>query len=98
MIERFGDDYRRYAQRTGRFLPAFERATPHHYQEQDSAQTLRQALDEYYAAEPDLLTPTSLPDEIKRRLRAHDASHVVFGCDTSARGELVLSRGWRRWP
>ena len=62
------------------------------YLEQESGQTRREGLDEYYGSDPSLLAPRALPDAARRSLLAHDAAHVVFGCDTSARGEIVLSR------
>ena len=62
------------------------------YEEQESRQTLCEALDEYYASDPSLLVPADVSDEIALGLRAHDAAHVVFGCDTTIRGEIVLTR------
>ena len=62
------------------------------YQRQDSTQTLREGIAEYYRSDPRLLAPRELPDHARRSLLAHDAAHVVFGCDTSARGEIALSR------
>jgi hypothetical protein len=62
------------------------------YQRQDSTQTLREGIAEYYRSDPRLLAPRDLPDHARRSLLAHDAAHVVFGCDTSARGEIALSR------
>lgn len=62
------------------------------YQRQDSTQTLREGIAEYYRSDPRLLAPRDLPDQVRRSLLAHDAAHVVFGCDTSARGEIALSR------
>ena len=62
------------------------------YEDQDASLTLRQGLSEYYASDPALLAPSHVSDEIRRGLLAHDAAHVVFGCDTSVRGEIVLVR------
>lgn len=62
------------------------------YEVQDAPQTLREGLHEYYASDPNLLAPTDLSDPIAKGLRAHDAAHVVFGCDTSIRGEVILAR------
>lgn len=62
------------------------------YEEQETQQSLREGLDEYYSSDPDLLAPTNVSDEVASQLRAHDAAHVVFGCDTSVRGEVVLAR------
>jgi hypothetical protein len=62
------------------------------YQHRDSTQTLREGIAEYYRSDPRLLAPRDLPDRARRSLLAHDAAHVIFGCDTSARGEIALSR------
>ena len=60
------------------------------YLQQDSGQTLRQAIEEYYRCNPDLLDPEGLHDDIRQLFRQHDAGHVVFGCDTSIRGETLI--------
>ncbi len=60
------------------------------YLDQDSTQSLREAIDEYYARNPDLLDPQGLPPEVAELFRQHDAGHVVFGCDTSLRGETLI--------
>ncbi len=57
---------------------------------QDSPQTLREAIAEYYARNPGLLDPDDMPDDAGRLFREHDAGHVVFGCDTSLRGETLI--------
>lgn len=57
------------------------------YTAEDCAQTLREGLAEYYARNPRLLDPGGLPAEAARLFRQHDAAHVVFGCDTTLRGE-----------
>ena len=57
---------------------------------QDSSQTLREAIAEYYARNPGLLDPDDMPDDAGRLFREHDAGHVVFGCDTSLRGETLI--------
>ena len=62
------------------------------YQRQETTQSLRQGLEEYYASDPALLAPADVSSDIAVGLRAHDAMHVVFGCDTSVRGEVVLAR------
>ena len=62
------------------------------YQEQNSRQTLREGLAEYYALAPDLMGMEDLRPEAREALIAHDAAHVVFGCDTSVRGEIALTR------
>ncbi len=63
----------------------------HAFQRQSSRQTLREGLEEFYTVRG-LLPPRTLSAESEAGLRAHDAAHVVFGCDTSARGEIALSR------
>lgn len=64
---------------------------PHAFQSQNSRQTLREALAEFHA-ERGLLAARDVGPEIAAGLRAHDAAHVVFGCDESPRGEVVLTR------
>jgi len=61
-----------------------------HYIKQDSVQNLRAAIAEYYECNPGLLAPADLPDEVALLFRQHDAGHVVFGCDTSLRGETLI--------
>jgi len=60
------------------------------YVEQDSPQSLREGLAEYRARNPELLDPASMPTEVAELFRRHDAGHVVFGCDTSLRGEALI--------
>lgn len=62
------------------------------YENQESTQSLRQGLEEYYSSDSSLLAPKDVSSDIAIGLRAHDASHVVFGCDTSIRGEVALAR------
>ncbi|KHD87415.1 MAG: hypothetical protein OM95_14620 [Bdellovibrio sp. ArHS] len=57
------------------------------YQKQDSTLTLRQALDDYYKANPELLDVNMFKNETGEFFRRHDRIHVVFGCDTSFVGE-----------
>ena len=60
------------------------------YRAQDSPLTLREGLDEYYAANPGLLPPVEASTaSLGTYLNNHDVSHVVFGTDTSLRGEMV---------
>ncbi|HZM33156.1 MAG TPA: hypothetical protein VFC18_01585 [Burkholderiales bacterium] len=63
-------------------MPAFER--------QDSAQTLAEALAEYYAANPALVRGASLSEEAQRFFRCHDAAHVLFGCSTTLNDEAAV--------
>jgi hypothetical protein len=50
--------------------------------------TLQEGLDELYREAPEVA-------EVSRRkgkgFRDHDLTHVIFGCDTSIRGELLLN-------
>lgn len=65
-------------------------AKPPRYLDQDSRQSLSQGLAEYYAHNPGLLDPAELPADVAALFRQHDAGHVVFGCDTSLRGETLI--------
>ncbi len=56
----------------------------------DSSETLREALAEYYVRNPGLLDPKGMPGDVAEMFRQHDAGHVVFGCDTSLRGETLI--------
>ncbi len=60
------------------------------YTRQDSEQTLREGLAEYRALNPALLDPDEMPDDVAALFRQHDAGHVVFGCDTTLRGETLI--------
>ena len=60
------------------------------YTRQDCPQTLREGLAEYRERNPGLLDPEGLAPEAAALFRQHDAAHVVFGCDTSLRGETLV--------
>lgn len=60
------------------------------YASQASSQTLREGLAEYYEHNPALLDPAQMDPQAARLFRQHDAAHVVFGCDTSLRGEALI--------
>ena len=60
------------------------------YIEQDSPQSLQAAIDEYYTCNDFLLDPQELPAGVTELFRQHDAGHVIFGCDTSLRGETLI--------
>src|SRR5262245_43067078 len=60
------------------------------YKQRDAEMTLGDGLAEYYAQLPELLDPSSLPAEEAAFFRAHDVTHVVFGCDTSPIEELWI--------
>lgn len=57
------------------------------YLDQDCDQTLRVALDEYFAQIPDLITEENADERVAALFRRHDIGHVVFGCDTTLDGE-----------
>ncbi|MBV9387257.1 MAG: hypothetical protein JOZ78_12610 [Chroococcidiopsidaceae cyanobacterium CP_BM_ER_R8_30] len=66
-----------------------------HYTNSNSTQTLRQGLEEYYAANPHVSDPRKLPLEFAKILLAHDVSHVIYGCDTGMYDELkILPLTW----
>jgi ubiquinone biosynthesis protein Coq4 len=67
-----------------------ERSNRPGYTNQDSPQTLREGLAEYHVANPGLLDPLGMPAEAAALFRQHDAAHVLFGCDTSVRGEALV--------
>ena len=60
------------------------------YLDQHSTRTLAEGIAEYYAANPMLLDPEGMDAEACRLFKQHDAGHVVFGCDTSLRGESLI--------
>ncbi len=60
------------------------------YQQQDSALTLAQGLEEYYAANAGTVTrPRDLPAESAALFRSHDLCHVIFGLDTTLDDEAL---------
>lgn len=60
------------------------------YQEQDSALTLAEGLEEYYAANVGTVTrPRDLPSESAALFRSHDVCHVIFGLNTSLSDEAL---------
>ena len=60
------------------------------YMNPESTLALREALTEYYELNPLLLRLEDLPDDAAEMFRRHDVGHVVFGCDTSLRGETLI--------
>ncbi|MCG8588677.1 MAG: hypothetical protein MJE66_05245 [Proteobacteria bacterium] len=62
------------------------------YTAPDSPMTLRQGLAEYMRQHDALMDPSELPPDLGLGLRSHDVAHVVFGCDTTLLGEVVLAR------
>jgi len=65
-------------------------ATPLKYLDRDCTASLAEGLAEYYAHNATLLDPSKLPVDAAELFRRHDAGHVVFGCDTSLRGETLI--------
>ena len=59
------------------------------FTEQSSGHTLREGLVEYFSNTPGVMEGSDLPADLDHGLDGHD---VVFGCDTSACGEVVLAR------
>jgi hypothetical protein len=60
------------------------------YAAKNSTQTLREGLEEYYMLNPHLTSPDTQPPEFAKILRAHDAGHVIYGCDTGMYDELKI--------
>jgi hypothetical protein len=61
------------------------------YQQPQSAQTLQQGLDEYFAAHPGLLQGRDLSSAAARDFfRCHDTVHVVYGCGTRLQDEAAV--------
>ena len=65
-------------------------AAPLKYLKEGSTQSLREGIAEYYAHNSELLDPSALPGDAAELFRQHDAGHVIFGCDTSLRGETLI--------
>jgi hypothetical protein len=66
-----------------------KRSRPH-YTDKNSTQTLREGLEEYYAVNSYLTHPSTQPPDFAKILFAHDASHVIYGCDTDMYDELKI--------
>ncbi|MFB2982433.1 hypothetical protein [Microseira sp. BLCC-F43] len=60
------------------------------YTDKNSTQTLREGLEEYYAVNSDFTHPSTQPPDFAKILFAHDASHVIYGCDTDMYDELKI--------
>lgn len=60
------------------------------YQQQDSTQTLAEGMEEYYAQMKNLLSLDHMTSEARALFTRHDTAHVVFGCDTSLRQEVMI--------
>jgi hypothetical protein len=62
------------------------------YMDRDSRMTLREGLREYFDQNNALMESSELPADLSLGLQSHDVAHVVFGCDTTLLGEVVLAR------
>lgn len=60
------------------------------YASKNSTQTLREGLEEYYTLNPHITPPGNQPPEFAKILEAHDAGHVIYGCDTGMYDELKI--------
>ncbi|HBE47333.1 MAG TPA: hypothetical protein DDW76_00580 [Cyanobacteria bacterium UBA11369] len=60
------------------------------YTDKNSTQTLRQGLEEYYAVNSEFSHPSTQPPDFAKIMFAHDASHVIYGCDTDMYDELKI--------
>jgi hypothetical protein len=75
------------------------------YTDKNSTQTLREGLEEYYAVNADftkleettpskggvsLTHPSTLAPDFAKIMFAHDASHVIYGCDTDMYDEIKI--------
>ncbi|MBE9032379.1 hypothetical protein IQ266_21815 [filamentous cyanobacterium LEGE 11480] len=60
------------------------------YMDKHCTQTLREGLAEYYALNPHVTDPGTQPSDFGQILRAHDAGHVIYGCDTGMSDELKI--------
>lgn len=63
---------------------------PPQYCNKDSDLTLRQGLEEYYKINTNITDPRKLPPEFAKILLAHDATHIILGCDTNIHDEIKL--------
>ena len=59
------------------------------YLAQRSRKSLSEGLEEFYD-NPELLDPRGLSGAAKELMMNHDRAHVVFGCDTSLRNEVLM--------
>lgn len=70
--------------------PAFVRAERLAYQQQDTRQTLDEALGEYYVANKGRVRPPAELDPDSAELfTSHDMCHVIFGLDTTLADETI---------
>ena len=55
--------------------------------EQNCTKTLREGLEELYINNPEVAASSKSKG---KSFQDHDLTHVIFGCDTSIRGEIIL--------
>lgn len=60
------------------------------YTDKNSTQTLCEGLEEYYTVNSDFTHPSKMPPDFAQIMLAHDASHVIYGCDTDMYDELKI--------
>ena len=58
------------------------------FMSQECELTLQEGLDELYAGAPEVAAVSARKG---KAFRDHDLTHVIFGCDTSLRGEILLN-------
>ena len=58
------------------------------FMSQECELTLQEGLDELYAGAPEVAAVSARQG---KAFRDHDLTHVIFGCDTSLRGEILLN-------
>ena len=66
------------------------RSQTHQFESSSSAQTLAEALSEYYGANPHLKRGEALSSEAREFFQAHDVVHIVYGCNTSMPDEAIV--------
>ena len=55
--------------------------------QQDCTMTLQEGLEELYIQNPHVAASSKIKG---KSFQDHDLTHVIFGCDTSIRGEIIL--------
>ncbi len=58
------------------------------FMSQASELTLKEGLDELYTSAPEVAAVSARKG---KAFRDHDLTHVIFGCDTSITGEILLN-------
>ena len=72
-------------------LPAASaRMAFHDFEFQDTAQTLRQGLSEYFDKNPSLKRNAELSAQAREFFRCHDTVHVLYGCGTTMPDEAIV--------